>query len=247
MVCMKNSLLLACLGALAATAAQDDPAAQQRLFLNAVRKGDAPTVQSLLAANRSLVDAVADGVPAVRLALYYRRPEIARLLVDRGADLDFFSAAAMGDSDRLRHLLRLEPGLLNRLSADGATPLGLAAFFGHREQVEFLLDAGATINQAATNPAFPVVPLHSAMTAGHTAIVELLLARGADVNVREGGGITVLHEAAALGNLDYVRTLLARGANPAARTDKGELPEDLAQKANAPAIRELLVRARERR
>jgi ankyrin repeat protein len=137
-----------------------------------------------------------------------------------------------------------DPALVNSHSTDGATPLGLAAFFGQSEAVEFLLDRGAQIDMRATNPAFPFAPLHSAMSAGHKTIVGLLLARGADVNVPEGGGMTVLHEAAGLGNLEYVQLLLGRGANPSAKTDDGKLPEDFARERKFAAVVELLARAR---
>jgi len=218
-----------------------------KLFLDAVRKGDAAKVSALADADPRLVDARApDGVAAVRVALYYRHPEIARALIQRGAALDFYDAAAAGQIERMRKLLASDASLPNKLSSDGATALGLAAFFADRASVEFLLDRGANIDMLATNPAFPFAPLHSAMSAGHRDIVDLLLARGADVNVREGGGLTVLHEAAGLGSMEYVRLLLAHGANPGARTGAGKLPEDFAQERNFPAIVEVLREARRR-
>jgi ankyrin repeat protein len=134
--------------------------------------------------------------------------------------------------------------LVNSYSTDGATPLGLAAFFGQRDAVEFLLDHGAEINILSTNPAFPFAPLHSAMSGGHKEIFDLLLARGADIRVREGGGMTVLHEAAGLGNPEYIQRLLEGGADPAAKTDDGKLPEDFALAHNHRAVAEVLSRAR---
>jgi ankyrin repeat protein len=130
--------------------------------------------------------------------------------------------------------------VVNSLSADGATALGLPAFFGHRDAVQFLLDRGARIDRTAKNPAFPFAALHSAMSAGHKSIVDLLLARGANVNVREGSGMTVLHEAAGQGNVEYVRLLLSGGANPAAKTDDGKLPEDFARARKFASVVEIL-------
>ncbi len=242
---MKQVLLAFLAGvAIAAQVGTPDPRAR---LLEAVRRGDKDEVERLLAGDASLVDAQdAQGVQAARLALYYGQREIAELFAARGARMDFWTAAAMGRVERLGELLRQDAELVNRFSSDGATALGFAAFFGRREAVDLLLNAGADLNRAATNPAFPFVPLHSAMSAGHWGIVELLLDRGADVNAREGGGMTVLHEAAGLGNLDFVRTLLARGANPAAKTDDGKLPEDFARERKAAEVAELLQRARGR-
>lgn len=232
-----NTLLLASLMSFQSGSATPDH------LLAAVRKGDLATVRTLLDADPTLVNTRdCEGVPAVRLALYYRHPGLADIFLERGAVLDLHDAAACGQLPRLRELLKTAD--VNSYSADGATALGLAAFLGHREAVELLLAHGAALNQTATNPAFPFAPLHSAMSAGHQDIFELLLAHGADVNVREGGGLTTLHEAAGLGSMLYVRLLLARGANPAAKTDDGKLPEDFARSRQHTEVAELLARAR---
>lgn len=210
-------------------------------FLDAVKKGDGTAIRTLMEKDPALVNARGeDGVPAVRLALYYRHPEIARTLIDKGAVLDLYDASAAGRIERLRELVAADASRVNTVSTDGAMPLALAAFFADRETVLFLLDHGARTNMLQTNPAFPFAALHSAMSAGHRDIVDLLLARGADVNVREGGGMTVLHEAAALGSMEYVKLLLAHGANPRARTDEGKLPEDFARERNKDAVAEFL-------
>ena len=239
---MKIFFLFGVLTAMAAALPQANE--KMRQFLDAVRKGDLAAVRSALQGDPALVNARGDdGVPAVRLAFYYRQPEMAKLLLERGPTLDVHDAAAAGQTARLRELLAAHPEQVNQLSADGATALGLAAFFSNVETVELLLNNGAHINQTATNPAFPFAALHSAMSAGHRDIVDLLLARGADVNVREGGGLTVLHEAAGLGNLDYIKLLLAKGANPRAKTDDGKLPKDFARERKFPEAADLLARA----
>lgn len=236
-----KTFLLGCV--LAAVAGAEDAAVRQ--LLAAVRKGDAAGAEALVRNAPRLVDAHGpDGVSAARLAIYYRHPEIAQLLIDRGATLDVYDAAACGRIESLRELVARDPEAVNRRSGDGATALGLAAFFGHLEAVKLLLDRGAQIDRPATNPAFPFVPIHSAMSAGHQQIVEFLLARGANVNVREGGGLTVLHEAAGLGSLEYVDRFLKLGANPAARTDDGKLPEDFARERGHREVAEMLIRAR---
>jgi ankyrin repeat protein len=236
-------LLVACtLAALAA--ALPEAGEKTRKLLDSIRKGDATTVRALVESDPAIVNTREGDLAAVRLAMYYRQPEIARYLIDQGATLDFYDAAAAGHLGRLRELLASDRSLVNSYSSDGATPLGLAAFFGHEDAVELLLEDGAQINTLAKNPAFPFAPLHSAMSAGHKDIVLLLLARGADVNVREGGGITVLHEAAGLGIIEYVNLLLAHGADPGARTDDGKLPEDFARDRKFPKVTDLLERAR---
>jgi hypothetical protein len=239
-------LLVAC--TLAALAAAFPEAGEKTgKLLDAIRKGDATTVRALVESDPALVNTREGDLPAVRLAVYYRQPHIASYLIEHGATLDFYDAAAVGHVGRLRELLASDPSLPNSYSGDGATPLGLAAFFGHKDAVALLLEYGAQINTLAKNPAFPFAPLHSAMSAGHKDIALLLLARGAEVNLREGGGMTVLHEAAGLGNLEYVNLLLERGADPGARTDDGKLPEDFARDRKLPRVADLLERARQGR
>ena len=237
-------LLVACTLAAFATAFPEAGEKTRRL-LDAIRKGDATAVRVLIESDPDLVNTRDGALPCVRLAMYYRQPEIARYLIDHGAALDFYDAAATGHLGRVRELLASDPALANSYSSDGATPIGLAAFFGHKDAVQFLLEHGAQIHTLAKNAAFPFAPLHSAMSAGHKDIVLVLLARGADVNVREGGGITVLHEAAGLGNTEYVSILLERGADPGARTDDGKLPEDFARGRRFANVADLLERARQ--
>ena len=67
--------------------------------------------------------------------------------------------SAIGDLERVQALVKQFPESVNAYSPDGFYPLGLAAFFGHRKLVEYLLDAGADVNQQATN-AFKVAPIH---------------------------------------------------------------------------------------
>jgi uncharacterized protein len=215
------------------------------ILLAAIRKADGEAVRALLESDPSLVNARdGGGVAAVRVAMYHGQSQIARIFIEHDADLDVYDAAATGELRQLRELVIGDPAQVNSYSTDGATPLGLAAFFGHLTAVELLLDCGARINMLATNPAFPFAPLHSAMSAGHREIVDLLLARGADVRVREGGGMTALHEAAGLGSLEYVQLLLKRGADAGAKTDDGKLPEDFARSRSHFAVAEVLSQAR---
>ena len=168
-------------------------------FLDAVRRGKSDEVAKLLGENPPLLDAERGGVSAVRLAVYHRHPEVAWILVERGARTDVFDASATGATARLRELLSEDPSRANAVASDGFTPLGLAAFFGHLDVARLLLANGADPNQAASN-ATRVAPLHSAVAGGNLEIVRLLLGHGAERSERTEAGKTPAEIARERGN-----------------------------------------------
>ncbi len=202
-------------------------------FLEAVKTGELELVKSMLQAEPQLVRAKDEqGVSTVLLSVYYGREAVTRLLLSTKPVLDIWEAAAVGDLPRVQELLGKDATLLNAYAPDGFTPLGLAAFFGHAAVLEMLLEGGAQVNLASRN-AMQVRPLHSAVAQrdilAARQMAELLLAHGAEVNAVQMGSFTALHEAASRGDAALVRLLLAAGADPAACTDTGQTPRDLAK------------------
>jgi uncharacterized protein len=204
--------------------AQQEGADMSAEFMKAVTEGDAAKARELLKKNPSLAKTRGpNGVSALLQAVYRGRSEIVSLLLASGIEPDIFEAAATGRAERVRALLKSNPDLANAFAADGFTPLGLAAFFGHREAAQVLLDGGAQVNVSSRN-ALKAVPLRSAAVAGHLDIARLLIARGADVNARGEGGQTPLHEVAGVGRVEFARLLLEHGADINARGDDGKTP-----------------------
>src|SRR5947208_3398661 len=68
-----------------------------------------------------------------------------------GVQMDVFEAAALGDTGRVRELVKKSPDLLRQHSTDGWTALHLAAFMGHRQTAEALLDLGADLAAISKN------------------------------------------------------------------------------------------------
>lgn len=219
-------------------------------LINAIQQNDLAAVENILASDPTLVDArTEDGVPVVTLAQYYGRADIVKILVAHNAQLDLYSASAIGDATRAAGWLMMQPNLANTFSPDGYTPLGLAAFFGHLDIVNVLLPYHADPNIASNN-AMHVAPLHSAVAGNHYEVAAKLIEAGGDVNMIQADGFTPLMGAAQNSNLQMVRLLLDHGADVNARTAKhaAQFADmtalDFATQANASEIVALLQHSR---
>ena len=174
-------------------------------------------------------------------AFYYRRSEIADLLLAAKSELDIFEATAAGKADKVSEILKKHPESAKRWSADGFTALHLAAFFGRPEIARILIRNAADVSAVSKN-AMKVTPLHSAAAAHNGEIVRVLLENDAPADVRQEGGWTPLHEAAQIGDVEMVRDLLQHGADPQARSNDGKTPADMAAAKGHTEILKLLAK-----
>lgn len=214
----------------------------QELF-EAIEADDAERVRVLLAADPSLAGSRDDaGVSALMRARYRFDEGVIEAVISAVPSLDVFEAAAFGDLDRLTELLMFDPVLVTAYSADGFTPLHLAAFFGRPDAVRFLLDRGAEVDAPGTGW-MTGTPLHSAVSSRQPEAAALLLGAGADPDARQSGGWTPLHAAARNGDLASVEALLGAGADPAAVNDDGASVRDLAAEGGDAGVIAALERA----
>ncbi|HXA52315.1 MAG TPA: ankyrin repeat domain-containing protein [Candidatus Acidoferrum sp.] len=180
---MTRLLLPLCVAALAVAAEHDTRIA------DAAQRADRAAVGALLREKADVNSAGGDGSTALHWAAYHADAELARTLLQAGANV-------------------------NAVTRVGAlTPLHLAATNGAGDVVEVLLKAGAQPNTAASDGA---TPLMMAAAAGDARSIGLLLDRGADANALEAAhGQTALMFAAAKNRAATVAVLLRRGADPA--------------------------------
>ena len=197
-------------------------------FFQAIMRGQSGHVRSMVKHNPDLLQARdASGLSGVLLACYYHEPEVAAMLVDLGAPLDLYEAAAVGVVERVLEILEAQPDLLDSFSPDGFQAVHLAAFFGHARVVELLTGQGAQVNTYSRN-GFGVMPLHSAVAGKHLEASRILLEHGANPNAIQSEDFTPLMAAAQNGQVEMVALLLHHGADPSVRTRDGRSPADLA-------------------
>ena len=145
--------------------------------------------------------------------------------------------AYFGDVSAMRHLLANGASLQ---SLGDNLDLNGAAFHGHWQLCEYLIEHGASVQQPL--PETGETPLHAALCTtrrlSHDLVVRVLLAHGADANAattpgKETGsfmrdcrtkGETPLHRAAAFGTEETIQLLLDANANVQARDAHGESP-----------------------
>ena len=212
-------------------------------FIDAIKAGEFERVKAMVSADPTLIDARSrTGDSAILTAVYHRQKEIVNLLVARGATLSIFEACAAGEIERVERLLARRVRH-QRYSADGWTPLHLAAFFGHAKIAELLLAHDADVTARSRN-ANGNTPLHAALAGNHKLVAGLLIGRGADVNAADAAGWRPLHLAAANNNLDAIKALIAQGADVAAGNGEGLTPLTLAQEKNHREAAALLRRHR---
>lgn len=151
--------------------------------------------------------------------------EIAHILVEYGAQMKLWHAAAMGKIDEVRRLAQASPHSINEKSFD-VTPLYAAAQFGHDAVVANLLENGADV---VANKANGTTPLHAATWSGSVAVTQLLLDAGIDVNVKSDNGVTPLHQAVWRRHSSLVRMLIEAGADTNATDSSDHTPLVLAR------------------
>ena len=165
-------------------------------------------VELLLAATADVNSKNQDGNTPLQLAAKHGHKNLAKLLLANGASVSVHYAAAIGDLEKFKALLRDNPDLISNRDAQGYTPLHWAAENGHKDFAEFLLANRSEVYLTNNNEE---TPLHGAAANGHNEVVKLLLANNAQVNARDKEGNTPLHLVAANGHKNVVELLLAKG------------------------------------
>uniref|UniRef100_A0A671YAU7 Ankyrin 2 n=1 Tax=Sparus aurata TaxID=8175 RepID=A0A671YAU7_SPAAU len=221
-------------------AARKDDTKSAALLLQNDHNAD---VQSKMMVNRT----TESGFTPLHIAAHYGNVNVATLLLNRGAAVDFTArngitplhvASKRGNTNMVGLLLD-RGSQIDAKTRDGLTPLHCAARSGHDTSVELLLERGAPLLARTKNG---LSPLHMAAQGDHVDCVKHLLQHKAPVDDVTLDYLTALHVAAHCGHYRVTKLLLDKRANPNARALNGFTPLHIACKKNRVKVMELLVK-----
>ncbi|XP_017653828.1 ankyrin-2 isoform X5 [Nannospalax galili] len=221
-------------------AARKDDTKSAALLLQNDHNAD---VQSKMMVNRT----TESGFTPLHIAAHYGNVNVATLLLNRGAAVDFTArngitplhvASKRGNTNMVKLLLD-RGSQIDARTRDGLTPLHCAARSGHDQVVELLLERGAPLLARTKNG---LSPLHMAAQGDHVECVKHLLQHKAPVDDVTLDYLTALHVAAHCGHYRVTKLLLDKRANPNARALNGFTPLHIACKKNRIKVMELLVK-----
>jgi uncharacterized protein len=200
----------------------------QDLLEELIVTGNAIELYALLNSNPKLaIQKTSQQISPLMLCCYYKKPELADIIIKHVPEINIFEASALGKNDFIINALSENPALVHEFSEDGFTPLSLASYFGNEDVVRSLLLGGADPNIPSRN-GFNVYPIHSAVASNYSMIAKMLMEAGADINVVQKSGATPLHSAAHNGNIELLIVLLEAGAIVDAKMEDGKTAADKA-------------------
>uniref|UniRef100_A0A9J8A211 Ankyrin 3 n=1 Tax=Cyprinus carpio carpio TaxID=630221 RepID=A0A9J8A211_CYPCA len=221
-------------------AARKDDTKSAALLLQNDHNAD---VESKMMVNRT----TESGFTPLHIAAHYGNINVATLLLNRGAAVDFMArnditplhvAAKRGNGNMVKLLLD-RGAKIDAKTKDGLTPLHCGARSGHEQVVEMLLDRGAPILSKTKNG---LSPLHMATQGDHLNCVQLLLQHNAPVDDVTNDYLTALHVAAHCGHYKVAKVIVDKKANPNAKALNGFTPLHIACKKNRTKVMELLLK-----
>lgn len=173
---------------------------------SAAEHGDIALMERILGRGMMTLDEPdAEGKTALHAAALAGQTNAVAWLAEHGGRIDMFTAAALGNIERVQSFLESDAKPLRATGPGGITPLHWAT----KSVAQLLLDRGADVNAKSK---LGLTPLHEAARRNRKEVVALLLGRGADIDAADKSRSTPLNLAAERGFAEIVDLLLAEGA-----------------------------------
>jgi ankyrin repeat protein len=214
---------------------------------DAVVSGDLSAVKLVLGAHPDFIDSTnQDHETPLLLAAKHGHPEIARELLDRGADHTIGDAdssqpihlAAVGGHTEVINLLIARGDNVNAIDNKGTTPLLFAISYRQSETAGWLIENGADISVANNRG---LTPLHYAAARQQYDMVDRLIELGSHINGQTRSNNTPLHYAALMGDVTLARKLIEHGAELEIGDDHKRTPLLLTARESGSAEMALLL------
>ena len=195
----------------------------------ASESGNTDMIELLLLTHGLDIDSTtADGWTPLMKAAGHGKHQAVTLLIEKGASPSLENnngcnslhfASLSGNTDIIELLLLTHGPDIDSTTADGFTPLMIAAGHGKLQAVTLLIEKGASPSLADK---YGWNSLHFASKSGNTDIIELLLlTHGPDIDSTTADGSTPLMIAALCGKLQVVTFLIGKGSSPSLESNSG--------------------------
>lgn len=176
------------------------------------------TVEAVINGEIDACDNCYLGYTALSIASEFGRPDLIKILLRRGADVNFqdehgnnalIIATLYGNFKSVETLVKYGDNInLNLQNSHGSTALSLSIFHGFNEITYFLIENGADINIRDNEGSTPLI---FASSSGNTAVAKKLIQKWADPNLVNNSKDSALMYAIKGGHIEIVKELLSNG------------------------------------
>jgi len=198
------------------TILKDNPSAVGTMLLGkglihiAAANGNVDMVKMLIAANCNLQAKDNWGLSPLGYALITKNKQVQEVLLQHGANENFFDAVYANDLPTVTALLAKDKSEASALNHGNNSAVDIAAAAGHTEILKLLLKS-ASFNHTATGVG--QYAIHLAAFYNQTNTLTLLIREGANVNQTDQLGFTPLHWATIRGAKESVAILIKHHAD----------------------------------
>uniref|UniRef100_A0A1S4GZD0 ANK_REP_REGION domain-containing protein n=2 Tax=gambiae species complex TaxID=44542 RepID=A0A1S4GZD0_ANOGA len=218
-------------------------------LLLAVEAGNQSMCRELLSSQTAdqLKATTTNGDTALHLAARRKDVEMARILIDYGANVDVQNgegqtalhiAAAEGDEAMVKYFYTVRASAAITDFQD-RTPMHLAAENGHASIIEILVDKYRASIYERTKDGSTL--MHIASLNGHAECATTLFRKGVYLHMPNKGGARSIHTAAKYGHVGIISTLLNKGEKVDVPTNDHYTALHIAVQSAKPAVVETLL------